>query len=81
MDIRQNKSEITNKATSFSNHMQPTKKHAISLQGKIFGVPHFQSVQKVALTSQTKFLELILYQNFLPHGVKAKDGIYKKQGT
>ena len=26
-------------------------------------------------------IDVGLYQKFLPHGAKAKDGIYKKQGT
>ena len=33
------------------------------------------------VTNQISRIDVGLYQKFLPHGAKAKDGIYKKQGT
>ena len=33
------------------------------------------------VTNQISRMDVGLYQKFLPHGAKAKDGIYKKQGT
>ena len=33
------------------------------------------------VTNQSSRVDVGLYQKFLPHGAKAKRGIYKKQGT
>ena len=33
------------------------------------------------VTNQISRMDVGLYQKFLPQGAKAKDGIYKKQGT
>ena len=33
------------------------------------------------VTNQISRIDVGLYQKFLPHGAKTKDGIYKKQGT
>ena len=33
------------------------------------------------ITNQIFRIDVGLYQKFSPHGAKAKDGLYKKQGT
>ena len=68
------------KSTSFSNNMQPTKKHAISLQGKIFGMSLTSRVcirwhWRHKPDFSNRFCTKISYP------IKAKDGIYKTQGT
>ena len=54
------------------------------LQGKIFGMSLSSRVYAedgTYITNQISRIDVDLYQKFLPHGAKAKDGTYKKQGT
>ena len=70
------------KATSFSDKMQPTKSAQFPSKERFLVCPFLpESMRKMALTSQTKFLESKKNKKFLPHGAKAKHGIDKKQKT
>ena len=76
MDIRRANPRLTIRCRPQKARNFPSRKDfLVSLSSRV----HTEDGADV--TNQISRIDVGLYQKFLPHGAKAKDGIYKKQGT